>query len=142
LGGVSTEKGKRHPTILDNVVIGAGAKILGNIVIGKSSRVGANAVVVKNVPANSVVVGIPGQVVIRSSQEVSDLPDLHHDLLPDMIGKTIQTLLERMQKMESKVDNLSHEHRKFKESGNGNGKEKVSIHAPVDGVWQGEDFSI
>lgn len=142
LGGVSTEKGKRHPTIRDNVVIGAGAKILGDIVIGKSSRVGANAVVVKTVPENSVVVGIPGQVVMRSNQEISDLPDLHHDLLPDMIGKTIQTLLERMQNMESKMNVLSNDPQKITKSDNGNGKEKVSIHAPVNGVWQGEDFSI
>ena len=66
LGGTSLEKGKRHPTLLDNVVVGAGAKILGAIEIGENSRIGANAVVVKPVPANSVVVGVPGQVVHRS----------------------------------------------------------------------------
>jgi serine O-acetyltransferase len=80
LGGVSTEKGKRHPTIMDNVVIGAGAKVLGAIEIGVSSRVGANAVVVNPVPENSVVVGVPGQIVKRSNQVVSTKPDLHHDL--------------------------------------------------------------
>jgi len=144
LGGVSTEKGKRHPTIQDNVVIGAGAKVLGAIEIGRSSRVGANAVVVNPVPENSVVVGIPGQIVKRTNQVVSTVPDLHHDLLPDTIGKTIQTMMERMQKMESKVDLITHPHPNLNNSGNGNGNEteKISIHAPVDGVWQGEDFSI
>jgi serine O-acetyltransferase len=142
LGGVSTEKGKRHPTIMDNVVIGAGAKVLGAIEIGVSSRVGANAVVVNPVPENSVVVGVPGQIVKRSNQVVSTKPDLHHDLLPDTIGKTIETILERMQKMESKVDIISHSHPTISTPENGNGKEKVNIHAPVGGVWQGEDFSI
>ncbi len=66
LGGVSLNKGKRHPTLEDNVVVGAGAKVLGAITIGANSRIGANAVVVKTVPPNSVVVGVPGQVVMRS----------------------------------------------------------------------------
>lgn len=140
LGGVSTEKGKRHPTIMDNVVIGAGAKVLGAIEIGVSSRVGANAVVVNTVPENSVVVGVPGQIVKRSNQVVSTKPDLHHDLLPDTIGKTIETILDRMQKMESRVDLFSHSFPILTTPENG--KEKVNIHAPVDGVWQGEDFSI
>lgn len=60
LGGTGKDKGKRHPTILDNVFIGSGAKILGNITIGKNSKIGANAVVLKDVPNNSTVVGIPG----------------------------------------------------------------------------------
>jgi len=142
LGGVSTEKGKRHPTIMDNVVIGAGAKVLGAIEIGVSSRVGANAVVVHTVPENSVVVGVPGQIVKRSNQVVSTVPDLHHDLLPDTIGKTIESIMERMQKMEYRVDLFSHTHPMVSQPENGNGKEKVNIHAPVDGVWQGGDFSI
>jgi len=142
LGGVSTEKGKRHPTIMDNVVIGAGAKVLGAIEIGVSSRVGANAVVVHTVPENSVVVGVPGQIVKRSNQVVSTVPDLHHDLLPDTIGKTIESIMERMRKMEYRVDLFSHTHPMLSQPENGNGKEKVNIHAPVDGVWQGGDFSI
>ncbi len=86
LGGVSLEKGKRHPTIGDNVVIGAGAKVLGNILIGAGSRIGANAVVVKSVPENSVVVGVPGQVVVRSKPGSSS-PDLEHGRLPDTLGR-------------------------------------------------------
>ncbi|MBI4675031.1 MAG: serine O-acetyltransferase, partial [Chloroflexi bacterium] len=65
LGGVSSHKGKRHPTLGENVVVGAGAKVLGAITIGDNSRIGANAVVVKDVPPNSVVVGVPGQIVRR-----------------------------------------------------------------------------
>jgi serine O-acetyltransferase len=62
LGGVSTKKEKRHPTLEDEVIVGAGAKVLGNIVIGKASRIGANSVVLKDVPPGSTVVGIPGKV--------------------------------------------------------------------------------
>ena len=65
LGGTSLSHGKRHPTVEDNVIIGAGAKILGNIVIGRNSRIGANAVVVKDVAADKVVVGIPGRAITR-----------------------------------------------------------------------------
>ncbi len=144
LGGVSIEKGKRHPTLRDNVVVGAGAKILGAIEIGPGSRVGANAVVVNPVPENSVVVGIPGHIVKRSNQVVASAPDLHHDLLPDTIGKTVEAILERMQKMEKRVDLFAHSHPMLEvdENTNGNGKVKSEIHAPVDGVWMGEDFSI
>ncbi len=87
LGGTSLNKGKRHPTIGDRVVVGAGAKVLGAITIGNDSRIGANAVVVKSTPPNSVVVGVPGQVVSRSKPHLaSDAPDLNHTNLPDLIG--------------------------------------------------------
>jgi len=142
LGGVSIEKGKRHPTLRDNVVVGAGAKILGAIEIGTGSRVGANAVVVNPVPENAVVVGIPGHIVKRSNQVVATAPDLHHDLLPDTIGKTVEAILERMQKMEKKVDLFAHSHPMLELDKNSNGKKVSEIHAPVDGIWMGEDFSI
>ena len=67
LGGVSLEKGKRHPTIENNVIIGAGAKILGNITIGDNSKIGANSVILKDIPKNSVAVGIPGKITAGSS---------------------------------------------------------------------------
>src|SRR5512135_2656007 len=90
LGGTSLNKGKRHPTLEDNVVVGAGAKILGAIEIGEGSRVGANAVVVKPVPANSVVVGVPGEVVTRSKPRTRmDGPDLNHNQLPDVVHTAI-----------------------------------------------------
>jgi len=94
LGGTSLNKGKRHPTLEDNVVVGAGAKVLGNIIIGANSQIGANAVVVKSVPPNSVVVGVPGQVV-RSLPRPPALPDLEHKRLPDAIGMTVAQLVER-----------------------------------------------
>ena len=71
LGGVSLNKGKRHPTLEDNVVVGAGAKILGAITIGACSRIGANAVVVKDVPPNSVVVGVPGRSFTVPSRTIT-----------------------------------------------------------------------
>src|SRR5512138_3432012 len=87
LGGTSLNKGKRHPTLEDRVVVGAGAKVLGAITIGANSRIGANAVVVKSVPPNSVVVGVPGQIVQRSRPHTAqDAPDLNHAQLPDMVA--------------------------------------------------------
>src|SRR4030065_1455471 len=87
LGGTSLQKGKRHPTLEDRVVVGAGAKILGAITIGADTRIGANAVVVRSVPANSVVVGVPGQNITRSKPHLaSDLTDLDHTSMPDLRG--------------------------------------------------------
>lgn len=99
LGGVSLEKGKRHPTIEDEVVIGAGAKILGNITIGSQSRIGANAVVVKDVPPDSVVVGVPGRIMHKDHVSMHT-PDLAHDQLPDVISQQIMTLTRRIELLE------------------------------------------
>jgi len=118
LGGVSLEKGKRHPTLGDRVVVGAGAKILGAITIGECSRVGANAVVVKDVPPDSVVVGIPGQIIKRSQKQLDDSPDLHHDNLPDTLGKTMQQVLIRLDYLEEKVQVNEKPHIHFNEEGN------------------------
>src|SRR5664280_3683044 len=83
LGGTSLEHGKRHPTLGDRVTIGAGAKVLGPVTLGDDSRIGANAVVVKDVPPNSVVVGVPGQVIARSRPRSSVAPpDLDDAILP------------------------------------------------------------
>lgn len=127
LGGTSLVHGKRHPTIEDNVVIGAGAKVLGAIVIGSNSRIGANAVVVKSVPPESVVVGVPGQVVHRS-HPTSQGPDLDHGRLPDTLGDSIKVLMDRLDALEAKVYPEAHE--------------KSRVHPPVEGVWRGEDFMI
>ena len=67
LGGTRSTKTKRHPTLKDNVIIGAGAKILGPIVIGKNSKIGANSVVVKNIPPNATVIGVPGRIIENDS---------------------------------------------------------------------------
>jgi serine O-acetyltransferase len=129
LGGTSLNKGKRHPTLEDNVVVGAGAKILGAITIGENSRIGANAVVVKSVPPNSVVVGVPGQVVMRSQMRPAlTAPDLNHGLLPDTIGETLAVLIKHVEKLEERL--------------NGHAAHDPDLHAPEDGVWHGEDFMI
>ncbi len=102
LGGTSLEKKKRHPTIGNRVTIGAGAKILGDILIGDDSRIGANAVVVRDVPANSVVVGIPGQVVRRTIPHTAqDAPDLHHERMPDVLGQRVRELSARVAELEA-----------------------------------------
>ena len=129
LGGTSLEKGKRHPTLGDRVVVGAGAKILGAITIGDDSRIGANAVVVKSVPPNSVVIGVPGQIVRRSQpHHAGDAPDLNHTSLPDVVGVTLKELLERVNALESRVD--------------GHEESKAHVHTPQDDTWEGHDFSI
>jgi serine O-acetyltransferase len=139
LGGVSLEKGKRHPTLEDGVVVGAGAKVLGNIVIGANSRIGANAVVVRSVPPESVVVGVPGQVVVRS-HSVEGHPDLEHGRMPDAIGESVASLMKRLDTLETALRLRLPE---FKaEAGNGGQREPQKIHAPDHGVWHGEDFSI
>jgi serine O-acetyltransferase len=102
LGGTTLQKGKRHPTLENDVVVGAGAKILGAIVVGAGSRIGANAVVNKPVPPNSVVVGVPGQVVMRSKPRPADAPpDLNHNVLPDTIGLTVTDLMKRLDQVEA-----------------------------------------
>src|SRR5450755_3828659 len=105
LGGTSLERGKRHPTVGDRVTIGAGAKILGPITIGHDSRIGANAVVVKPVPPDSVVVGVPGQVIHRSHPRAATAPpDLDHTLLPDLVGVSLHALLIRIEELEAKIN--------------------------------------
>jgi len=108
LGGVSLEKVKRHPTIEDNVVIGAGAKVLGNITIGAHSRIGANAVVVKPVPPHSVVVGVPGQIIRRAYESPEPPIDLKHADLPDAIADCIEDVNARLAALEEKLDVHSH----------------------------------
>jgi serine O-acetyltransferase len=95
LGGVSLNKGKRHPTIEDNVIIGGGAKVLGNITIGKGSKIGANSVVVKDVPPYSTVVGIPGKIVHRKDNE-----PLSHNKIPDINKELFVYLFERIKILE------------------------------------------
>ena len=129
LGGTSLQKGKRHPTLGDRVVVGAGAKILGAISIGADSRIGANAVVVKPVPANSVVVGVPGQIISRSKpHHATDAPDLNHTALPDPFGVSLISLLQRVQSLEERFD--------------GHATVAPHLHAPDHGAWHGVDFSI
>ncbi len=143
LGGVSLEKGKRHPTLEDDVVVGAGAKVLGAITIGAGSRIGANAVVVKPVPVNSVVVGVPGQVVVRSHPQAGQ-PDLNHSQLPDTLGASLAAVMARLEILEKQLH--VHDHGvvavQGKKNGNGHHEPVSMVHAPDHGVWRGEDFMI
>ena len=101
LGGTGKETGKRHPTLGNNVVIGAGAKILGDITIGDNSYIGANAVVIKNVPPNSTVVGIPGRITKQEGRKI-DL-ELDHMRVSDPVMENISRLLGRIKKLEAKT---------------------------------------
>jgi len=103
LGGTGNEKGKRHPTIGNHVVIGTGAKVLGNINVGDHVKIGAGSVVVKSVPDYSTVVGVPGRVV-RSRSEKAET--LEHGRLPDPEGQALDDLNRRVEELESMVKAL------------------------------------
>jgi len=147
LGGVSLEKGKRHPTLGNNVVVGAGAKVLGAITIGDNSRIGANAVVVKAVPVNSVVVGVPGQVVVRSKPRPAT-PDLEHGQLPDTIGASLVAVMARLEKLEAGLQvhtgGLSgyRDTTQPQPAGALASHHPPALHTPDHGLWRGEDFMI
>lgn len=98
LGGTGSEKGKRHPTIGNRVVIGAQAIILGNIHVGDNARIGAGAVVTKSVPANSTVVGNPARIVVLEGRKIEPLA---HGELPDPVGKALDEINQRISKLES-----------------------------------------
>ena len=99
LGGVSLSKGKRHPTIEDNVIIGAGAKVLGNITIGANSKIGANSVVIRDVPPNSTAVGVPARVASR----IDGGKPLSHNIMPDIDQKLFEYLLKRIAVLEHTI---------------------------------------
>lgn len=104
LGGVSLEKKKRHPTLGNNVVVAAGAKVLGAITIGDNAKIGANAVVLKDVPPNSTVVGIPGRVVTQDGVKVREPLDHGRDLDPE--GQMITSLQRKLDELEERVHHL------------------------------------
>ena len=107
LGGTSLKKKKRHPTIGNNVVIGAGAVALGSITIGDDSRVGAGSVVIKSVPPGSTVVGIPGRVVGDHQESITDL---EHGKLPDPVAQAIDLILKNQEKLGQRLNNLEGSH--------------------------------
>lgn len=125
LGGTTLVKGKRHPTLADNVVVGAGSKVLGAVTIGERSRIGANAVVVKDVPSDAVVVGVPGEIIKRGPHAPTRAPDLEHGRMPDVLGETLAALIYRVETLEKQK-----------------GKPVAHFPAPDHGVWPGQDFSI
>ena len=122
LGGVELAKKKRHPTVQDHVVIGAGAQVLGPITIGAHSRIGANAVVIKDVPSESVVVGVPGRARPRNAAKAEERSgfDLHHNVMPD-------TTMELLQEMYGRVKTLE--------------RELAALHPPLARAANGEPAS-
>lgn len=120
LGGTSWEKGKRHPTLENGVIIGAGATVLGPITLGTGSRVGSNAVVVKDVPAGATVVGIPGHVVSSTDKSTDDKQAQRHAMakkigfdaygtskdMPDPVQNALDTILDHMHKVDKDLEQL------------------------------------
>ena len=108
LGGTTWNKGRRHPTLGDGVMVGAGAKILGAITVGAQARVGANSVVIKDVPEACTVVGIPGKVVQVREAGIPNARgiDLDHHLIPDPVGRAMTTMLERIEQLEQELSEL------------------------------------
>jgi serine O-acetyltransferase len=106
LGGTSTRREKRHPTLGNNVVVGAGAKIIGAFRIGDGSRIGAGSVVVREGPPNAVVVGVPGRITYRDGQRVTEGVDLNQTDLPDPVARMLEQLVERMRTLEDEVQTL------------------------------------
>ncbi|WP_320673785.1 serine O-acetyltransferase [Prochlorococcus sp. MIT 1341] len=119
LGGTGKEHGKRHPTLEENVVIGAGAKVLGAIRVGANTRIGAGSVVVRDVEADSTVVGIPGRVVHQSGVKINPLA---HSALPDAEANVIRNLMERIDELENQIAALE---RFLQETSSDNLPEKV-----------------
>jgi serine O-acetyltransferase len=111
LGGTGKEKGKRHPTIKDNVLISTGAKVLGSITIGENSKVGGGSVVLKEVPPNSTVVGIPGRVVIQDGKKIKR--DLNHCDLPDPIADRFKEMQDELDQMKKELAQLKEERTKI-----------------------------
>lgn len=103
LGGTGKETGKRHPTLGENVVVGAGAKVLGNLTIGDNVRIGAGSVVLRDVPSDCTVVGIPGRIVYRTGAKIAPL---EHGQLPDSEAEAIRYLLDRIELLEKQVQTL------------------------------------
>ena len=112
LGGTGKEKGKRHPTIGDNVVVATGAKILGSFTVGNDSKIGAGSVVLSEVPPHSTVVGIPGRVVYRfgnkvdACEDIVDPDNLAHNNLPDPVEEMLRCLQQHLNRLDEKVNRI------------------------------------
>jgi serine O-acetyltransferase len=106
LGGTSLKREKRHPTIGDNVMIGAGAKVIGGFTIGAGSRIGAGSVVVREVPEHCVVVGVPGRITFRNGERVSGAIDLNQTDLPDPLARTLEQMADRIHALEAEIERL------------------------------------
>jgi serine O-acetyltransferase len=107
LGGTGKEKGKRHPTLMDNTLIATGAKVLGSITIGENSKIGAGSVVLMEVPPNSTVVGVPGRVVIRDGKKITR--DLNHCDMPDPVADRIREMQNELNRLKQELEELKGE---------------------------------
>jgi len=103
LGGTGKAHGKRHPTLAENVVVGAGAKVLGAITVGANTRIGAGSVLLRDVDADSTVVGIPGRVIHQSGVRIDPLA---HSALPDAEARVIRNLMERIDQLENELTRM------------------------------------
>ncbi|HZK57501.1 MAG TPA: serine O-acetyltransferase [Clostridia bacterium] len=116
LGGTGKEKGKRHPTIRNNVVISSGAKILGPFTVGDNSKIGAGSVVLKEVPPNCTVVGVPGRIVVKDNKKVGVAVqgiDLDHTKLPDPIMEQLNYLTEKVLELGNKIVKMEEDNDKI-----------------------------
>lgn len=114
LGGTGKEKGKRHPTVGNNVIIASGAKVLGSFKIGDNSKIGAGSVVLQEVPPNSTVVGIPGRIRIQDGKRVTH--DLDHVNLPDPVADMIRGMQQEIEQLRKEVALLREEKAKNEHS--------------------------
>ena len=131
LGGTGKETGKRHPTLGECVVVGAGAKVLGNLQIGNNVRIGAGSVVLRDVPSDCTVVGVPGRIVYRSGVKVDPL---EHGRLPDAEAQAIRALVDRIEELEQQVEQLQQKQQTVSETVAKTAfKENELVHSPVLG---------
>lgn len=114
LGGTGKETGKRHPTLRDNVMVSAGAKVIGSFTIGENSKIGAGSVVLEEVPPNCTVVGVPGRIVKRENKKVprSDMDQIH---LPDPVLEDIRTLQKENEALKSKLQRMEYQMQEIRE---------------------------
>lgn len=114
LGGTGKETGKRHPTLRDNVMVSAGAKVIGSFTIGENSKIGAGSVVLEEVPPNCTVVGVPGRIVKRENRKVprSDMDQVH---LPDPVLEDIRTLQKENEALKSKLQRMEYQLQEIRE---------------------------
>jgi serine O-acetyltransferase len=108
LGGTSLEKGKRHPTLEDGVIVGSGAQILGPLTVGEGARVGANAVVLKDVPAGATMVGIPARMVMKKKVEKEEFQAyaVPNEDLPDPVQRAFVTMRQQVEALQKRIDQL------------------------------------
>jgi len=127
LGGTGKETGKRHPTLGDNVVVGAGAKLLGSIKVGDNARIGAGSVVVHDVPRDSTVVGNPGHPVLLDGQRVG-IPDIDYTHLPDPVAEAMRCLVRRIVELENELDELHPERKERRRARTALAEERIEAY--------------